>query len=61
MIAGSQPNGQPTNLQGKWNDRVKPAWDSKYTININTEMNYWPSEPTNLSELGEPLFKMLKN
>ncbi|NBB28574.1 glycoside hydrolase N-terminal domain-containing protein [Cellulophaga sp. BC115SP] len=60
MIAGSQPNGQPTNLQGKWNDRVKPAWDSKYTININTEMNYWPSEPTNLSELGDPLFKMLK-
>ena len=59
-IAGSQPNGQPTTLQGKWNDRVKPAWDSKYTININTEMNYWPSEPTNLSELGEPLFKMLK-
>ncbi|WP_199120348.1 glycoside hydrolase N-terminal domain-containing protein [Pedobacter sp. ASV28] len=60
MIAGSQPNGQPTNLQGKWNDNIKPAWDSKYTININTEMNYWPSEITNLSELGQPLFKMIK-
>ena len=60
LIAGSQPGNQPTNLQGKWNDRTKPAWDSKYTININTEMNYWPSEVTNLSELGEPLFHMLK-
>lgn len=60
MIAGSQPNGQPTNLQGKWNDKIKPAWDSKYTININTEMNYWPSEITGLSELGHPLFKMVK-
>ncbi|SOD12160.1 glycosyl hydrolase family 95 catalytic domain-containing protein [Pedobacter xixiisoli] len=60
MIAGSQPNGQPTNLQGKWNDKLKPAWDSKYTININTEMNYWPSEITGLSELGNPLFKMVK-
>jgi len=60
LISGSQPGGQPTNLQGKWNDKTNPAWDSKYTININTEMNYWPSEVTNLSELGEPLFKMLK-
>ncbi|MFT3679910.1 MAG: glycoside hydrolase family 95 protein [Ferruginibacter sp.] len=60
LIAGSQPKGQPTNLQGKWNDKIKPAWDSKYTVNINTEMNYWPSELTNLSELGEPLFTMLK-
>lgn len=60
LISGSQPGGQPTNLQGKWNDKTKPAWDSKYTININTEMNYWPSEITNLSELGEPLFKMVK-
>ncbi|MFT3982230.1 MAG: glycoside hydrolase family 95 protein [Ferruginibacter sp.] len=61
MIAGSQPGGQPTNLQGKWNDKVKPGWDSKYTININTEMNYWPSEPTNLPELGEPLFRMIRD
>mgnify|MGYP003885893785 CR=1 FL=1 len=60
LISGSQPGGQPTNLQGKWNARTKPAWDSKYTININTEMNYWPSELTGLSELGEPLFKMVK-
>ncbi len=60
LIAGSQPGGQPTNLQGKWNDKTKPAWDSKYTININTEMNYWPAEITQLSELSEPLFSMLK-
>ncbi len=60
LISGSQPGGQPTNLQGKWNDKIKPAWDSKYTININTEMNYWPAESTNLSELSEPLFKMIK-
>lgn len=61
LISGSQPKSQATNLQGKWNDKVKPAWDSKYTININTEMNYWPSELTNLSELGQPLFNMLKD
>jgi alpha-L-fucosidase 2 len=60
LISSSQPGDQPANLQGKWNDKIKPAWDSKYTININTEMNYWPSEPTNLSELGSPLFKMIK-
>ncbi len=60
LISGSQPGGQPTNLQGKWNDKTNPAWDSKYTININTEMNYWPSETTNLSELNGPLFNMLK-
>ena len=61
LISSSQPGDQPGNLQGKWNDRIKPAWDSKYTININTEMNYWPSEPANLSELGTPLFNMLKD
>ncbi len=61
LISGSQPGGQPTNLQGKWNNKTNPAWDSKYTININTEMNYWPSEVTNLSELGEPLFRMLQD
>lgn len=60
LISGSQPGGQPTNLQGKWNNNIKPAWDSKYTININTEMNYWPAEVTNLSELNEPLFNMIK-
>lgn len=61
LISSSQPGDQPGNLQGKWNDRIKPAWDSKYTININTEMNYWPTEPANLSELGTPLFNMLKD
>jgi alpha-L-fucosidase 2 len=61
MISGSQPGTQPTNLQGKWNDRMNPPWDSKYTININTEMNYWPAEPTNLSELHQPLFAMIKD
>jgi len=50
MIASSRPGGQPANLQGLWNDSNNPAWDSKYTDNINTEMNYWPAEETNLSE-----------
>lgn len=56
MIASSRPGAQPANLQGLWNDRVKPPWESKYTININTEMNYWPAETCNLSECGQPLF-----
>ncbi len=56
MIASSRPGAQPANLQGLWNDRVKPPWESKYTININTEMNYWPSETCNLAECGQPLF-----
>lgn len=61
LISSSQPGGQPANLQGIWNDRLTPPWDSKYTININTEMNYWPSEVTNLSELNEPLFSMIRD
>ncbi|WP_114781896.1 glycoside hydrolase family 95 protein [Botryobacter ruber] len=61
LISSSQPGTQPPNLQGIWNDKMLPPWDSKYTININTEMNYWPAEVTNLSELHEPLFKMLKD
>lgn len=61
MISGSQPGTHPTNLQGKWNDKMSPPWDSKYTININTEMNYWPAESTNLSELHQPLFNMVKD
>ena len=61
MIAGSRPGGQPTTLQGLWNDSNKPAWDSKYTDNINTEMNYWPVEETNLSECHLPLFDALKD
>lgn len=61
LISSSQPGGQPANLQGIWNGSTGPAWDSKYTININTEMNYWPAEVTNLSEMHEPLFAMLKD
>lgn len=60
LISSSQPGGQPGNLQGLWNDRMMPPWDSKYTININTEMNYWPAEMTNLTELHEPLVRMVK-
>ncbi len=59
LIASSRPGSQPANLQGIWNDSLTPAWDSKYTVNINTEMNYWPAEITNLSECHEPLFDML--
>jgi alpha-L-fucosidase 2 len=59
LIASSRPGGQPANLQGIWNDSLTPAWDSKYTVNINTEMNYWPAEVTNLSECAEPLFDMI--
>ncbi len=61
MIGSSRPGGQPANLQGVWNDSNKPAWDSKYTDNINTEMNYWPVEETNLSECQLPLFDALKD
>jgi alpha-L-fucosidase 2 len=61
MIASSRPGGQPANLQGLWNDSNNPAWDSKYTDNINTEMNYWPAEETNLSECQLPLFDALKD
>lgn len=60
LISSSQPGGQPANLQGIWTDQLFPAWDSKYTVNINTEMNYWPSEITNLAETNEPLVQMLK-
>ncbi|MFA6060590.1 MAG: glycoside hydrolase family 95 protein [Taibaiella sp.] len=61
LLSSSQPGTQAANLQGKWNDQIKPAWDSKYTININTEMNYWPAEPTNLTEETEPLFRLIKD
>lgn len=60
LISSSQPGGQPANLQGIWNHRMNPPWDSKYTININAEMNYWPAEKTNLSELHEPFLKMVQ-
>lgn len=61
LISSSQPGGQPATLQGIWNNSPHAPWDSKYTININTEMNYWPAEVTNLSETHEPLFKMLED
>jgi len=60
LISASRPGGQPANLQGIWNDQLTPPWDSKYTVNINTEMNYWPSEITNLTELNEPLIQMVR-
>lgn len=60
LICSSQPGGQPANLQGIWNDKMLPPWDSKYTCNINAEMNYWPAEVTNLSELHEPLLQLIR-
>lgn len=61
LIASSREGGQPANLQGLWNDSNSPPWESKYTVNINTEMNYWPSEPANLSETAVPLYAALKD
>ena len=60
LIASSRTGGQPANLQGLWNAELAPPWDSKYTVNINTEMNYWPAEITNLPECHEPLFAALE-
>ena len=59
LISSSRPGSQPANLQGIWNEEMNPKWDAKYTININTQMNYWPAETANLSECAEPLFKMV--
>lgn len=61
LISGSRLGGQPLTLQGLWNGDIRPEWDSKYTININTQMNYWPAEATNLSEMHLPLMEMLKD
>jgi alpha-L-fucosidase 2 len=61
LIASSRPGSQPANLQGIWNDMSNPPWGSKYTININTEMNYWPAEATDLGECVEPLIAMLQD
>ncbi len=61
LASSSRPGGQPANLQGIWNEDLLPNWGSKYTININTEMNYWPAEVTNLSECHMPLFDLLKD
>ncbi|WMI66212.1 glycoside hydrolase family 95 protein [Aestuariibaculum sp. YM273] len=60
LISCSQPGGQPANLQGIWNDMLFPPWESKYTMNINAEMNYWPSELTNLSEMHEPFIQLAR-
>ncbi|MDX1934252.1 MAG: glycoside hydrolase family 95 protein [Capsulimonadales bacterium] len=61
LIASSRPGTQPANLQGIWNESLNPPWGSKYTININTEMNYWPALPANLAECCEPLFAMIRD
>ncbi|WP_294265738.1 glycoside hydrolase family 95 protein [uncultured Sphingomonas sp.] len=60
LIGSSRPGTQPANLQGIWNDLPTPPWESKYTVNINTEMNYWPAEPAGLPELTEPLIRMVE-
>lgn len=60
LISSSRPGSQPANLQGIWNRNEHPAWGSKYTININTEMNYWPAESCNLSECHLPLFELIR-
>ncbi len=60
LISSSRPGTQPANLQGIWNDDMNPAWDSKYTTNINTEMNYWPADSANLPEMAGPLFQMIR-
>ncbi len=60
LVCSSQPGGQAATLQGIWNDKLLPSWDSKYTTNINLEMNYWPAEVTNLAALNEPLFRLIR-
>ncbi len=60
LIGCSRPGGQPATLQGLWNDSLAPPWDSKYTININTEMNYWPAGNANLLDCYGPLFQMIR-
>ncbi|MGZ8524028.1 MAG: glycoside hydrolase family 95 protein [Chitinophagaceae bacterium] len=61
LISSSRPGGTPANLQGIWNKELRAPWSSNYTININTQMNYWPAEVTNLSEMHQPLFELVKN
>ena len=61
LISSSQPGGQAANLQGIWNDKINASWDSKYTVNINAEMNYWPAEKTNLAEMHLPFIEMVKD
>jgi alpha-L-fucosidase 2 len=59
MLSSSRPGSQPANLQGIWNRDSAPAWGSKYTVNINLQMNYWPAEVANLSECGMPVYDMI--
>ncbi|MDT0347100.1 glycoside hydrolase family 95 protein [Streptomyces litchfieldiae] len=61
LISSSRPGCQPANLQGLWNDLTDPPWGCKFTININTEMNYWPAAPANLLDCWEPLFALLRD
>ncbi|MBP1782956.1 alpha-L-fucosidase 2 [Micromonospora sp. HB375] len=61
LISSSRPGTQPANLQGIWNDSLTPSWDSKYTVNANLPMNYWPADITNLSECFLPVFDMVKD
>ncbi|MGI8636753.1 MAG: glycoside hydrolase family 95 protein, partial [Segetibacter sp.] len=61
LISCSRPGGTPANLQGIWNKELRAPWSSNFTININTQMNYWPAEVTNLSEIHTPLFELIKN
>jgi alpha-L-fucosidase 2 len=61
LISSSRPGGPPANLQGIWNKELRAPWSSNYTININTEMNYWPAEVTNLSEMHQPLLDWIKD
>ncbi len=61
LVSSSRPGSEPANLQGRWDESLLPNWGSKYTVNINTEMNYWPAEVTNLSECHMPLFNMIRD
>lgn len=61
LMSSSRPGSQPANLQGLWNEGNNPPWGSKYTININTQMNYWPAEAANLGECVEPLLRMVED
>ena len=61
LLSSSRPGSQPANLQGRWNEGNNPPWGGKYTININTEMNYWPADPANLGECVEPVLRMIED
>jgi alpha-L-fucosidase 2 len=61
LMSASRPGDQPANLQGVWNDKLNAAWGGKYTVNINTEMNYWPAQTTNLMECEEPLLRLVED